>query len=165
MKCLLLNSTYDSMSFITEIRAIKLYFNDKIEVISTWDETINWVNGSMKVPAIVKLNYYIRWIPKRNPFNRLAVFNRDNYTCQYCNVAEHPNNLTIDHIVPKSKGGLTSWMNTITSCKKCNSKKDNKTLQESGMKLSSKPFIPVFSLKNELKYMSKIHNDWIKYIR
>ena len=160
MKCLLLNSAYEGLAFISEIKGLKLYFNDKVEVLSNWDEEISWTSGSMKIPAVIKLKYYIKFIPKRVPFNRMAVFRRDLYACQYCNKAGTSNTLTIDHVIPKSKGGLHDWLNTVACCEKCNFYKDNRTPEEAGMRLINKPHVPDLRLKNLLPEMQTVHKDW-----
>ncbi len=72
---------------------------------------------------------------------------------------------TIDHVLPKSRGGLTSWTNTVSSCVTCNSKKDNKTPEEAGMKLLNQPHVPDLRLKNFLPSVGKIHPDWSIYLK
>lgn len=165
MKCLLLNSSYDGLAFVSEIKGLKLYFNDKVEVISNWDETISWSSGSMKIPAILKLKYYVKYVPRRSSFNRLAVFRRDQYCCMYCNRALSKELLTIDHIIPKSRGGLTIWTNTCASCGPCNILKNDRTPEEAGMRLLRKPIIPEIRLKNSLIGMTEIHKDWEIYLK
>ena len=165
MKCLQLNSTYEPMSFIDIDNALKLYFRGKIDILSTWNEKITWTNGSMKLPAIIKLNRYVRHIRRRTNFDRHTLFRRDQFTCQYCAKGLNANSLTIDHIVPKAQGGLTSWLNCVAACTKCNSFKDSRTPEQAGMKLLCIPFIPNLGIKNELYKMQKIHDDWANYIK
>ena len=153
------------MSFISETKALKLYFNDKVEIISNWDEKIYWVNGSMKIPAIVRLKYYVRWVPKRTPFDRSAVFRRDNFLCAYCFKALSANQLTIDHIIPKSQGGLNNWINTISACSACNNKKDDRTPEQAGMELLFKPYVPRLGLRSQLYGISNVHKDWDTYLK
>lgn len=165
MKCLLLNSSYEGMAFVSETKALKLYFNDKVDVVSSWDEKISWSSGSMKLPAIIKLKYYVKYVPRRSAFNRLAVFRRDQYVCQYCARALHQDLLTIDHIIPKSRGGSTTWLNTVSSCSPCNLLKSNKTPDEAKMKLLHKPTIPEIKLKNFLINITERHPDWEIYLK
>jgi 5-methylcytosine-specific restriction endonuclease McrA len=165
MKCLQLNSTYEPMSFIDIDKALKLYFRYKIEVISNWDEKITWINGSMKLPAIIKLNKYVRHIRKRTNFDRHTLFRRDLFCCGYCNRALSANSLTVDHIVPKSQGGLTTWLNCVSACGKCNSYKQDRTPEQANMQLLIKPTVPTLGLKNDLYKMQKIHDDWANYIK
>lgn len=165
MKCLQLNSTYEPMSFIDIDKALKLHFRGKIDIISTWNEKITWISGSMKLPAIIKLNKYVRHIRRRTNFDRHTLFRRDSFLCAYCLKALSANSLTIDHIVPKSQGGLTTWLNTVSCCAKCNSYKENRTPEEANMKLLIKPTVPTLGLKNDLYGMQKIHTDWAMYIK
>ncbi len=165
MKCLQLNSTYEPMSFIDIDKALKLHFRGKIDIISTWNEKITWISGSMKLPAVIKLNKYVRHIRRRTNFDRYTLFRRDLFTCQYCAKALSANSLTVDHIIPKSQGGLTTWLNCCACCSKCNSAKENRTPEEAGMKILNKPTVPVLGLKNDMYKIQKIHDDWFHYIK
>ncbi len=153
------------MAFINENKGLKLYFNDKVEIISTWDEKIHWASGSMKIPAIIRLKYYVKYVQRRSPFSRLAIFRRDRYCCQYCGVVLGEELLTVDHVLPKSRGGLKSWTNMVTSCKSCNTFKNNRTPEEAGIKLIQIPFMPEMKLKHSLPVIGEIHPDWHLYLK
>ena len=104
--------------------------------------TVKTTNRNIAVPEIVILSKFNK-IPKiKYRYTRDKLFQRDNYTCGFCNNKFKRTELTIDHILPKSKGGKTSWTNTITACKKCNWKKGNKTIEESNIKIHFNPTIP-----------------------
>src|SRR5690606_10518842 len=118
MKVLLLNFTYEPINFIPINRAFKLYFKNKVDIIADWDKEISWAAGKMKIPAILRLKYYIRWIPKKVRFNRQGIFRRDKFTCLYCGSKKGP--LTIDHIIPRSQGGKSNYFNCATACYSCN---------------------------------------------
>lgn len=165
MKCLQLNSTYEPMSFVDIEQALKLYFRGKIDIISTWDEKISWINGSMKLPAIIKLNRYVKYVQRRSAFDRLTLFRRDQFCCAYCGKAKSIDQLTVDHIVPKSQGGPNTWLNTICCCRNCNSYKENRTPEQAGMKLLFNPFVPDLGLKNDLYKIQEHHSDWKMYIK
>jgi len=79
---------------------------------------------------------------KRVNLTKRNLFKRDNYTCQYCSGAFTPKNLTIDHVIPRSRGGQNSWTNCVTSCESCNGRKSNRTPQESGLRLLKEPRMP-----------------------
>jgi 5-methylcytosine-specific restriction endonuclease McrA len=164
MRALLLNSTYQPISFISEKKCLKLFVKGKVEVLSTWDHNIRWGRGKMQAPAVVRLGYYVRWIPKKSRFNRLGVFRRDKNTCQYCGKVFKLADLTIDHVIPKSHGGKLNWKNSVTSCFVCNNKKGNRTPAEANMKLLKEPGVPNASLVNELSTMRKVHPDWEMYL-
>lgn len=165
MKTLLLNSTYQPIAFISERKAFKLFVKEKVEVMSSWDKFAHWGRGKMKIPSIIRLKYYVRWIPSRARFNRLALFKRDNGTCQYCGKRFGISDLTVDHIVPSSRGGKTTWQNCITSCYSCNNKKSDKTPEEADMVLLSKPTPPKMRLISEYWQISKHHPDWDIYLK
>lgn len=164
MKALLLNSNYVPISFIPENKILKLWSKNKVEVLSYWDEVINWSSGKMNVPAVMRLNYNVRWIPRKAKFTRLNVFRRDRYTCCYCYTQFEMSNLTLDHVIPKDRGGIMMYNNIVTSCWPCNQKKRNRTPEEAGMKLLLKPKVPNLSLKDELDLVRPAHPDWDMYL-
>jgi len=144
-KTLLLSSSYQVLNLITEQRAIKLVFKERAEVFENWPENIVWASGSMPHPSVIRLknsfvpNFY------KSGFSRNAVIRRDRNTCQYCGKKLSMCQITIDHVIPKAKGGITSFSNCVVCCKPCNSKKGNMTLSEADMILSKKPVSPSFS--------------------
>jgi len=162
-KTLLLNNNYETIGFITFYRVIKLIFNNKVEVISNWDDFLSWGNGNMKLPSIVRLKKYVNARPRTVRFSRYNVIKRDSYTCQYCGTLLTSNKITIDHITPRAKGGINSWENCVCCCKPCNNKKSNKTLEEAKMNLINKPFIPGRNLNMEYKMALPQHQDWKFY--
>lgn len=169
-KTLLLNASYETIGFISFKKLIKLLFHGqgaKVEVVSEWsDESIIWASGRIKYPAIVRMKYYVRSVQRKLRFNRKAIFKRDGFICQYCSIAMSGSELTLDHILPKCRGGQGTWLNCTTSCFSCNSKKGNKTPDEAGMKLISKPFIPTKNmLAQEYKQLHPQHDDWQDYFK
>jgi len=165
VKVLLLNSTYQPIAFLNERRAIRLFFKNKVEVVSSWeDETLRWSNGEIKLPSIIRLKYYVKWIPKKSRFNRIGVFKRDKFICMYCGEQFKTSDLTIDHILPKSQGGHLSWHNCVCSCYSCNSKKGDRTPEQAGMRLLKQPIVPISDLAGELFLINHIHPDWKMYL-
>lgn len=163
MKALLLNSSFEPLSFVPLKRLIKLVVNNKVEIMDFWDEYIHWGAGKMKFPAIVRLKYYVNRPPIRKKFNIRAVFARDMYQCLYCGISLTPSKITVDHIVPKSRGGILTWLNAASSCEPCNTKKANKTPEEAGMKLLKKPYVPEPNLYSEYKLLGEKHISWNDY--
>lgn len=165
-KILLLNSSYEPITFINERKTISLLLREKAEPISFWEDEKLGLPKSEYLPSVVRLN---KWYSiSRNPgiFSRKIVFSRDNWTCQFCNLRLEQNDVTIDHIIPKSKGGPSNWINCVTACKTCNAKKGNKSLEKCGLKLKCLPKPPrayhfgiVKNDKNEW------HQDWEHYIK
>lgn len=162
---LLLNSTYESISFISERKVFKLLSKEKVEVLSSWEDSdVKWGNGRIAHPAIVRLKHHVRWIPRRVRFNRTGIFRRDQFVCQYCSTALTASKLTLDHVLPRAQGGGSSWKNCVTACFECNNKKGDRTPEQAKMKLIKPPAIPALSIINEYYTMKKQHADWKSYL-
>ena len=162
---LLLNASYEPINFVGERKVLKLISKNKVEIISHWDDNIiYWGSGYMKYPAVAKLRHHVRWIPRKVRFNRIGVFKRDYYQCQYCGMEITPSKATVDHVIPKDLGGENSWKNCVTACFDCNNKKGNSTLEKSGMKLLKKPIVPQITIKSDYYLLTEKHEDWKNYI-
>lgn len=159
-KCLLLNSDYSPLTIVDWKKSIiwsLRYENESnfnIEVIQYHtDSYILSGNGSKyKIPSIARSIKYFHIFNRSINFSRRNLFLRDNYTCQYCGNIFSINQLTYDHVIPKSRyksnyKKCTNWNNIVTSCVRCNLKKGNKTPEEAGMKLITKPYEPKYSEK------------------
>ncbi len=164
LHALLLNSTYECISFIVERKVFKLLSKGKIEILASWDTDIRWGKGKCKMPAVVRLINNVPWIPRKVRFNRNGIFRRDHYICQYCSKILTASKLTWDHILPRSQGGDNSWKNCVTSCFECNNKKGDRTPEQARMKLIRKPFVPLISIKNEYSLLKNKHPEWKLYI-
>ena len=138
-KVLVLNSDYTPINVTSLVRGFILVDKGKAEVLKSGNDPI--VSGQKQYirPLIIRLLSYVRFRVKPLKINRHRIFKRDDYKCSYCGTSK---NLTIDHILPKSRGGGNTWLNLTTCCKNCNRIKDNKTPEEAGMKLINKPFEP-----------------------
>ena len=161
-KVLLLNSTNDILAFINERKAIRLMFKEKVEVISTWDdESFVFCGRSINFPAVIKMRYYVYRKFSKPLFSRRAILKRDQNQCQFCGVKF--NDGTIDHIIPKSLGGISSFTNCVAACFPCNKKKANKLLHETNLKLLKEPLPPsgyLFYFPN-----CEWHKEWMQFIR
>ena len=164
MKTLLLNSTYEPISFIPWKKVIKLVLRGKVDILSHWNDSIRHGNGAIKRPSIIRLKYYVPRHIKRRRYNRSAVFKRDGHNCQYCGQTKRVSELTIDHVLPKSHGGKTVWENCVACCFACNNKKANRTPKQAKMVLIRKPLIPRMTVWHEYVLMSNTHEDWQHYI-
>lgn len=163
MNSLLLSHSYEPISFISERKALKMLCLGKIEILSNWDFS-HPVSVKFTSPAVVRLVYKNRWMPKIAKFNRKAILKRDYYICQYCGYAGTPNQLSVDHVIPRSCGGSNSFDNCVTCCKPCNSRKGNRTPEQANMKLLNKPEPPKRFIVNEYRSLEKVHNDWKFYL-
>ena len=122
-------------------RATVLLLKEKAEVIEIGSQTLHWANGSLAKPVVIRLITYVK-IPRdthKRKITRRAVFARDGWACQYCGTGAH---LTVDHVVPRSRGGETKWENIVTSCAPCNRRKGNRMPVETGMHPRKAPRAP-----------------------
>ena len=118
--------------------AVKSVFLDRVSIVSNYKRKIRSPSFEMNLPSVIALKNFIQ--PSKNPnFTRFNVFLRDKFTCQYCGDKK---DLTFDHLLPKSKGGLTDWNNVVTACSSCNVKKGGRLLNKSGMSINQMPYQP-----------------------
>ena len=139
-RVLVLNQNYEPMSVCSARRAIVLLYLDKAEMIERNHEFIRSVNTSIPLPSIVRLSRLIHVPRKRILLNRKNIIKRDKHQCQYC--GNNGGTVTVDHIIPKDRGGKDTWENLVCACMECNSKKGNRTPREAGMTLLRKPKKP-----------------------
>ena len=160
-KVLLLNQSYQPLMTLGAKRAIILSFTEKVEVLERYSDQIRSINLSIFMPSVIRLKDYVRFNKKKIPLNRKNILKRDNHVCQYCN--SKSNFMTIDHIIPKDKGGRDSWDNLVTACVPCNTKKGNKLLKDIDMVLLKKPKAPsfLFNIQNDL---SNSQDSWKPYL-
>ncbi len=138
---LVLNATYEPINVCTVRRAVVLLLKSKAEVIEHSEWRLHSANSTMARPVVIRLVSYVN-IPRdthRRRITRRAVFARDDWTCQYCGSRS---NLTVDHVVPRSKGGGSSWDNIVASCAPCNRRKGNALPRQAGMHLVRQPKAP-----------------------
>ncbi len=149
----------------TSILKAQLLTNPHGEQRATVLETINAVEGDL--PIVIKLNKLVEGFVASVGFSSARVFFRDNYTCQYCGVRFPERELTLDHVIPKSRGGDASWENQATACKACNNRKADRTPEEAGMKLLSVPSKPRDTLVFELMVHGQPHlaQAWVRYLK
>ena len=141
---LLLNASYEPLKVVHWQKAVTLWCQGKVEIISVYDREIRAVSFSFKLPSVIRLLRFVK-IKRRFdyvPFSRANIYARDNHTCQYCNGAFSTADLTFDHVVPVSKGGRKDWENIVTCCVTCNRRKGGRTPQEAGMHLIRHPRRP-----------------------
>ena len=143
-RCIVLNGDYTFLNTVGWRRAMCLVIKGKTEVLKYADRVIKCVDGSvMRIPLVMRLIKVIRLIYKtRVPFTKKNVFIRDGFKCLYCGSG---NELTIDHIIPASRGGKNTFENCVAACKPCNNKKNNRTPSEAHMYLMRRPYAPTIS--------------------
>lgn len=161
---LVLNHTYEGMDFRSVERALHLIVKDKVEVVEEWDDTFTTTNREWKMPAVVRFLYRCQHRPRRLHYHRKSILYRDQYTCQYCGKQYSKNNLTVDHVIPRAKGGEDNWFNCVTACKSCNGWKGTATPEQAGMKLLRQPIVPNLSIKDDATIQPCIHPSWKEYL-
>ena len=137
---LVLNATYEPINVCTLKRAVVLVLKNKAEVLERGARQLRSATTNFVHPLVIRLVSYVR-VPRhaQRKISRRAVFARDGYRCQYCGVSAH---LTVDHVVPRSRGGGSGWDNVVTSCAPCNVRKADRLPEEVGMHPRSAPKPP-----------------------
>lgn len=165
---LVLNADYRPLSYYplslwTWQESIKATWLDRVDVVAEYDEVVRSPSVTLKIPSVVVLRDYVK-PRKRVAFTRFNLFLRDEFSCQYCGSR---NDLTFDHVVPRSKGGVTSWENVVAACARCNLKKGSRSLRDSGMALMRAPRAPA---SEELRNLGRkfppnhLHESWIDFL-
>jgi 5-methylcytosine-specific restriction endonuclease McrA len=162
---LVLNATYEPLNIVTVRRAVILLLKEKAEIVEATEAQLRSEKLSLPVPLVIRLVYYVK-IPRLlgPPLSRRTVLARDYYTCQYCGDQPGRGNLTVDHILPRSRGGQTVWKNVVTACKRCNGRKGDHTPEEVGMRPRTKPRRPRY-VALALLGAARENEIWGKYIR
>ncbi len=159
---LLLNASYEPLKVIHWKRALNLYFCNKAEILEHYDTIIRSVSLSIYMPSVMRLLNMTRYFRRHIPLTRQNLLLRDGFKCQYCLKNLHPAIATIDHVIPRSKGGDSTWENLVTACPECNKKKGDKTPAEAGMILVAPPkkpvWLPIIKAKDDLP------ESWKEYI-
>lgn len=161
VKALVLNLDYTPISVCTVQRAFLLVFLNKAEIVRANSQySIHTVNQSYPMPSVIKLGRYVNVPYKGVVLSKENVFKRDGFQCQYCGTQK---DLTLDHLIPKAKGGKTSWNNLVTACKKCNSLKGDYTPEQAGLQLAFKPFKPSYIMYLK-ELSSRIYEEWKPFL-
>lgn len=143
--------------------AVKAVWLDRVDIVAEYDEYVASPSTRIKIPSVVVLKDFVK-PQKRVAFTRFNLFLRDGFQCQYCGSR---GDLTFDHVIPRARGGVTSWENVVAACSRCNLKKGSKSLRQSGMRLLKPARQPD---AEELKNMGRrfppnhLHESWIDFL-
>ena len=136
---LVLNATYEPLSVVSARRAVCLVLSDKADIVEDDGTRVHSTSMSIPAPLVIRHRYVVKVLyNRRTSLSRRAVFARDGHRCQYCGGAAD----SIDHILPRSRGGMHIWANVTAACRPCNLRKSDRTPEEAGMRLASKPLVP-----------------------
>jgi len=158
---LVLNASYEPLNVCTVRRAHVLVFKGKAEILEEHEKPLHSATSTFKRPHVIRLVRYVR-VPRtvQRKISRRALFARDGWRCVYCGSGGR---LTLDHVVPRSRGGDSVWENVVTSCAPCNLRKGDKLLEEAGLKLHAYPRPPSPTLFIRLA-APKIPHTWAPYL-
>ena len=165
---LVLNADYRPLSYYPLSlwpwqEVIKAVFLDRVDVVSTYDQVVHSPSFEMRLPSVVSLKQYVA--QDRPPaFTRFNLFLRDGFCCQYCGAGE---DLTFDHVIPRSRGGRTTWENIVTACARCNLIKGGRTPRESAMHPHHPPRRPTsYELQEHGRRFppNHLHESWLDYL-
>lgn len=157
---LVLNQDFSPITICSAERAFLLVYLNKAELICELKEKmLRTVSQDFPFPSVIRIKRYASIPYKGVILTRHNIFKRDNHACQYCGDSH---NLTLDHLIPRSKGGKSSWTNLVTACKTCNTKKGDYSPEEAGLVLRAKPAKPSYLMF--LRSNMGLQQDWIPYL-
>lgn len=164
---IVLNANYEYLNSINWQKAVTLVFQEKVDVIAWYDDVVsnNSKTFEMFIPKVIRLVKMVRKLYKNKvPYSKRNIFTRDKFTCQFCNDKLVLDECTVDHVVPKAKGGKSTWENCVCACKTCNHSKGDRNLKETGMFLKSKPYMPTINEFIQLKMKALGIDKYIKEV-
>jgi len=159
---LVLNQNYEPLSICRARRAVVLVYEGKAEMLEDGAGFIHSISNRFPLPSVIRLPHQIKRPRQRRRLTRLEVFERDRYICQYC--GKETRQLTLDHVVPRYRGGEQTWENVVSACIRCNRRKAGQTPKEAGMKLINNPGPPKDHLPFYIPVVLKTQSEWQKYL-
>ena len=160
---LVLNQNYEPLNICRARRAVVLLYRGKAEMLENGSGFIHSANCTSPLPSVIRIVYMIKRPRTMRKLTRLEIFNRDKYTCQYC--GKEIRQLTLDHVVPRYKGGKHTWENVVSACISCNRRKAGKTPEQAGMRLLHHPSPPHSNIPFYIPYHHlQTQSEWQKYL-
>lgn len=159
---LVLNQDYQPVNICRVRRAVVLVFQGKAEVVENGLGEIKSVSYSLPIPSVIRLSYLVRRPRFQRKITRYEVFSRDKYTCQYC--SKETKELTLDHVIPRSRGGEHNWENVVSCCIPCNRHKAGRTPEEAGMRLICRPLPPPPASFYVPYQYTRTRTEWQKFL-
>jgi 5-methylcytosine-specific restriction endonuclease McrA len=146
--------------------SVVLVWQGKADALELYEATVSSPSITLQIPAVVRLHKNVHMHKNGVKFSRINVLTRDGMRCCYCGEKKRPRDLDYDHVLPRSRGGKTTWGNIVTSCKPCNRRKGSKTPQEAGMKMHFKPYTPTTLLRHQplLFLVGHVPAEWAPYL-
>jgi 5-methylcytosine-specific restriction endonuclease McrA len=160
---LVLNQSYEPLTVCRARRAVVLIFQGKAEMLENGVGHIHSISDTFPLPSVIRLAQMIKRPRRQKKMTRFEIFNRDKYTCQYCGTQSH--SLTLDHVIPRYRGGQHTWENVVSACAACNRRKAGRTPKEANMKLVREPAPPRGGQLYVVPYRYLQNRDeWRKYM-
>ena len=165
MRTLILNAGYEPLQLVSWQKAICLVLTSKAEVIAEYGQVVRTISTIYPLPSVVRLKRYARVVRRLSlaRCTRKNVFLRDKFECQYCGAHCRSGSITIDHVIPKCRGGATSWENVVAACQDCNRRKGNRSPDSVGLKLRRKPHRPGWRELLDDSHQDVV-TDWLPYL-
>ncbi|TAE03778.1 MAG: HNH endonuclease [Bacteroidetes bacterium] len=161
-KVLVLNADFKALTICSVTKAFLLVYTEKAELVhEVENQQLRSISRRFPMPSVIRLYGYVSIPYKGVMLSRQNVFKRDNNRCLYCSATD---NLTLDHVLPRSRGGQTTWTNLVTACRRCNSKKGDLLPEEAKMPLPYKPFKPSFILFTR-EFSGAADKAWIPFLQ
>ena len=159
-RALVLNATYEPLCVVPARRAVVLVLAEKADIVHETDRRLHSERLTVSVPSVVRLRYFVKVPFERTAaLSRRAVFHRDGGRCQYCGSSAD----SIDHVVPRSRGGAHAWDNVVAACRRCNASNGDRLLSETGMRLGTLPRAPR-ELSWVLVAVNEVPEPWHQYL-
>jgi 5-methylcytosine-specific restriction endonuclease McrA len=161
-RVLVLNQDFSPLSICSVQRAFLLVYLEKADLVSkSEDMQLHTISRIFPMPAVIKLKVYVRIPYKGVVLTRQNIFKRDNFQCQYCGTSQ---DLTLDHVIPKARGGKSTWSNLVTACKPCNTRKGDFMPEEIGFTIRNLPYRPSYIIFLR-DYSGYTHREWEPYLK
>ena len=159
---LVLNQSYEPLTICRARRAVVLLYWGKAEMLENGVGFIHTVSETFPLPSVIRLDFMVRRPHRERKLTRIEIFNRDRYTCQYC--GKETRHLTLDHVLPRYRGGQHTWENVVAACVACNRRKAGRTPKEAGMRLVRPPSSPRDRNFFIPYHYRETRTEWQKYL-
>ena len=162
---LVLNASYEPINICAARRALVLVLKGVASAEEVSTHSIHSSRRSLKLPSVIRLLEYRRIPHQTRALSRKNILMRDRYTCQYCHKTLPSAEMTLDHVIPRSRSGESTWENLVACCHRCNNRKGNRTPEEAGMKLTRQPRpLSLHTSRHLMRLLGKGDDQWRKYL-
>ena len=163
-RTLVLTPWYFPHKVVSWQTAVTMMYLGKVDVLVSYSEELRSPSTTIKTPAVLRLKKKVITVKRGVRFSRLNVYTRDNFTCMYCATRLPASELTFDHVLPRDRGGLTTWENVVCSCVPCNTRKGNRLPHEAHMTLIRKPKRPKWRPFVQVTFTTQQHESWRHFV-